>query len=108
MRRATDRTTLARPSRRPLAWAPGSDIHGSAEERLTYRVAEVERMLGVSQRTLWKWIRDGRLGSRKVGGARLVPAQALAALLHGHQVTAVPGARTADPEADRIAREMLG
>ncbi len=37
------------------------------------RAGEVSAELGVSERTVRRWIADGTLPSVKIGGARLVP-----------------------------------
>ncbi|GJD66570.1 helix-turn-helix domain-containing protein [Methylobacterium frigidaeris] len=43
-----------------------------APERLTYRVEEVAEIMGVSQTTVWMWIREGSLAARKVSRIRLI------------------------------------
>ena len=70
-------------------------------ERLTYRVREVAEMLGIHERTAWRWLREGRLKRVKVGGATLIPADEV-----GRRIR--PQSSAADPEVDRTAREMLG
>jgi excisionase family DNA binding protein len=36
------------------------------------RAADIARLLGISLRTVRRWIADGTLASTKIGGARLV------------------------------------
>jgi excisionase family DNA binding protein len=38
---------------------------------------------GVSRTLIYEWIKSGRLASVKLGGARLIPVDALEALLSG-------------------------
>ena len=44
-------------------------------------VRQTAEALNVSQPTIWIWIREGHLPSVKIGGRRLIPVHALAALL---------------------------
>ncbi len=83
---------------------PGTALRQQPAERLTYRVPEVAEKLGIHERTVWRWLREGRLNGVKVGGARLVPADELERLIR--PVAAQP-ATAPDPEIDRVAREML-
>lgn len=46
--------------------------------KLAYRPAEAAAALGVSPRTLQRWMRSGRIASRREGGVRLIPAAELA------------------------------
>lgn len=65
---------------------------------------EIAQMLGVHDRTVWQWIRTGRLKPVKVGGATLVPVDQVTGLLR----SAEPAAPAAgDAKIDRMAREML-
>ena len=50
-------------------------------ERLAVSVEEAADALGVGRSTLFELIRDGRLGSIKVGKRRLVPTDELKAFL---------------------------
>ncbi len=61
-------------------------------------------MLGIHERTAWRWRREGRLKCVKVGHATLVPAAEVARLIHP---VPVQTATAPDPEVDRVAREML-
>ncbi len=45
------------------------------------RAGEIARMLGLSERTIRRWIADGILPSRRLGGARLVARDELDRLL---------------------------
>ncbi len=70
-------------------------------DRLVYRVREVAEILGMAERTVWRWLREGRLKRVKVGGATLIPADEVGRLIRCES-------SAADPEVDRTAREMLG
>ncbi len=83
---------------------PGTALRRQPSERLTYRVREVAEMLGIHERTTWRWLREGRLERVKVGGATLVPADEVARLI---RPTASQPVTASDPEVDRVAREML-
>ncbi len=83
---------------------PGTALRRQLVERVTYRVREVAEMLGIHERTVWRWLREGRMRSVKVGGATLVPAAEVARLIHP---VPAPTATAPDPEVDRVAREML-
>jgi excisionase family DNA binding protein len=52
---------IARPSSPPQA-------------RLYYRAKEAAQLLGLSLRTIYEGIYEGRIPSRKIGNARLIPA----------------------------------
>ncbi len=73
-------------------------------ERLAYRARELAEALGVHERTVWRWIAEGRLAPVKVGGATLIPADQVAQRVPG---AAPQPSRASDPEVDRVAREML-
>ncbi len=73
-------------------------------ERLAYRARELAEALGDHERTVWRWIAEGRLEPVKVGGATLIPADPVAQLVHG---AAPQPLRESDPEIERVAREML-
>ncbi len=49
--------------------------------RTHFRVNEIIDLLGVSERTVRRWITDGTLSSVKIGGTRLVPQRELDRLL---------------------------
>ena len=51
--------------------------------RLTYRVEEVGKLLGVPKPTLYRWIREGCLPATQVGRVLLIPVQAVQDLLNG-------------------------
>jgi excisionase family DNA binding protein len=50
-------------------------------EQLMYRPAEAARMLGMGRTVIFALIKSGRLRSLKVGGARLITADALRAFV---------------------------
>jgi excisionase family DNA binding protein len=50
-------------------------------ERLAYRPAEAAKTLGVSRRKLYNLMNEGKLRSVKSGNARMIPREALMALL---------------------------
>ena len=49
--------------------------------RLTYRVDEVSRLLGVPKATIYRWISDGNLPAAHFGRVLLVPVEAIDRLL---------------------------
>ena len=49
--------------------------------RLFYRPAEVALLLGVTRQTVHNYIRAGELPSAKIGNTRLIPQEAVTALL---------------------------
>ena len=88
-----------RPSLRPRTAA-----RRAPPPRLAYRAREVAQMLGVNDRTVWTWLREGRLTRLKVGGATFIAADQVLGLLGRAQPEPPP----ADGEdVDRMAREML-
>ncbi len=98
----------ARPSRKPAPRRPRLSTPVRPEtpprcqpERLTYRVREVAEILGIAERTVWRWLREGRLKRVKVGGATLIPADEVERLIRCESTAA-------NPDVDRTAREMLG
>ncbi len=52
-------------------------------ERRALRPKEAAKAYGVGRVTLYEWMKSGRLASVKLGGARLIPVDALEALLSG-------------------------
>ena len=92
----------ATPHRPPLR--PRTAARRAPPDRLAYRAREVAEMLGVNERTVRTWLREGRLTRLKVGGATFVAADQVQALLgRSAPEPAPPG----DPDVDRMAREML-
>lgn len=53
------------------------------QEYNVYTLKEVEEILSVTQRTLYTWIKDGRLKATKVGRQYRVTKEALDELLKG-------------------------
>lgn len=51
-------------------------------EKLAFTVLEAEHVSGLSRTNLYQLMANGKLKSVKVGGRRLVPAEALRELLH--------------------------
>jgi excisionase family DNA binding protein len=52
-------------------------------ERHALRPKHAARVYGVSRTLIYEWMKSGRLVSVKLGGARLIPVDALEALLTG-------------------------
>ena len=50
-------------------------------ERRALRPKQASDAYGVGRVTLYKWMKSGKLASIKIGGARLIPVDALEALL---------------------------
>jgi hypothetical protein len=73
----------------------------------TLTVARTAQALGVSERTVWRYLKSGRLPGETVGepGAQrtLIPAEAVRALQDGR---AGPGAEALRAERDRLASEL--
>jgi excisionase family DNA binding protein len=59
-----------------------SQFQGSVERR-ALRPKHAASMYGISRTLIYEWIKSGRLASVKLGGARLIPVDALEALLAG-------------------------
>ena len=53
----------------------------SSKPRLTYRVNEVSRMLGVPRTTVYRWVAEGSLPATQVGRILLIPVDAIERLL---------------------------
>jgi len=60
--------TPLQPQTRPRS-EPGLAL---APERLTYRVEEVAEIMGATDSTVWKWLREGGLPSRLINRVRLI------------------------------------
>jgi excisionase family DNA binding protein len=54
-----------------------------AVERRALSICEAAQTCGLSRATLYRLIADGKLSTLKIGARRLVPVQALEALLSG-------------------------
>ncbi|MEC9065709.1 MAG: helix-turn-helix domain-containing protein [Pseudomonadota bacterium] len=52
-------------------------------EPLSYRVNDAARALGVSRRTVERWIEGGTLRATKVGRMTLIPAASVRAVVDG-------------------------
>lgn len=57
------------------------------EEIKLYTSKEVAEMLGILPRTVWTYIKDGRLKARKVGRAWKIPAESLKEFFDGELKT---------------------
>jgi excisionase family DNA binding protein len=56
--------------------------HGTDQKR-ALRVNEVAALYGISRSTIYKIMSDGRLRTVKIGGRRLIPRDAIEALISG-------------------------
>jgi excisionase family DNA binding protein len=52
-------------------------------ERRALRPKHAASVYGVSRTLIYEWMKSGKLASVKLGGARLIPVDALEALLTG-------------------------
>jgi excisionase family DNA binding protein len=55
------------------------------ENKITLRLDEAQAVSGLSRSTLYELIKSGRLRAVKVAGRRLIPREALEALLLGDE-----------------------
>lgn len=55
-----------------------------AVEPLALRPRDAARVLGVCTRTLYSWVREGRIRPLKIGGTVLYPVETLRAFLSKH------------------------
>ncbi len=69
-----------------LAYAPRSKHGGSGLQLLT--VSQAATLLGIGQSTVHQMIRDGRLGSCKIGNSRRIPLSGIESFISG-----LPGRR---------------
>jgi hypothetical protein len=46
-------------------------------EKLVYRPAEAQAALGIRNTKFWALVKEGKLETRKLGGATVVPAESL-------------------------------
>lgn len=51
-------------------------------ERMAYRVEEAAAVIGVSKRTIYKAVAEGRISSKRIGQCVVIPAEALKAWLN--------------------------
>ncbi len=63
--------------------------------RLAYRPQEAANMLGVSRSTIYQMVAEGRLVSRKLGAATVIPYVELQRLLDGTSLSAAAKAAQA-------------
>ncbi len=59
----------------------GMSHQGSQIGRRALRAKEAAKAYGVSRTLLYMWMKEGRLASVKLGGARLIAVDALEALI---------------------------
>lgn len=64
-------------------------------------VAQAAETLGVSERTVWRYLKSGRLPGVTVG-----PVGAQRTLIPAERVAALRAARSGDPEADALRSEL--
>ena len=57
--------------------------NSNQDERRAFHVKDAAKAYGWSRSTLYKLMKDGTLKSVRVGGRRLIPRDALEALLNG-------------------------
>ena len=55
------------------------------QETRAFGVKDAAKTYGVSRTTIYAWMKSGTLRTVKIGGRRLVPRDALEALLSGDQ-----------------------
>jgi excisionase family DNA binding protein len=55
----------------------------ASADRRALRPKQAARIYGVSRTLIYDWMKSGQLASVKLGGARLIPVDALEALLSG-------------------------
>jgi excisionase family DNA binding protein len=53
------------------------------EERLSYTLPEVARMMGLSNNVIRHYIKVGKIHAMKIGGKYIIPAKELNELLRG-------------------------
>lgn len=58
-------------------------------EPIAYRVAEASKAVGLSRSRIYELIADGTLEARKIGGATVIPAASLRALVADAPLKAV-------------------
>ena len=51
-----------------------------------YDLEETAQLLGVTVRTAWQYIRDGKIPANKIGGKYLISEQTILAYYHGAQM----------------------
>jgi len=52
-------------------------------DKLVYRPAEAQAALGIKNTLFWQLVKEGKLETRKIGSATVVPADSLKAFLAG-------------------------
>lgn len=58
-------------------------VRTDKDSRRALRPRHAAEIYGVSRTLIYEWMKAGRLASVKLGGARLIPVDALEALLAG-------------------------
>ncbi len=74
---------MKRPAEKKRADRPDNAIQSEAPtaQRLSYRIAELPAVTGISQSTVKRLIAAGKLEKVKVGGMTLITAESVRALL---------------------------
>jgi len=57
------------------------DVKENSVERISYSVVEAAAKIGISSRTLWSLIRQGQIGTFRIGTRVLIPADVLRAFI---------------------------
>jgi len=50
-------------------------------EKMLYRPAEAQAVLGIRNTRFWQFVKEGKLETRKIGAATVVPAESLKAFV---------------------------
>jgi excisionase family DNA binding protein len=81
-----------------------SDVQPVVVDRLAFRPKEAADALGISVRTLRKWMRDERLPYLKLDGAVLIPRRTLLQWM----AERVESSRESDELVGEILRDLTG
>lgn len=71
-------------------------------------IGETARLLGVSERTIRRWLREGRLTGYRVGGRVRVPARALREAARPYSTDMTEGRRAPSQDADPLIAWLFG
>jgi excisionase family DNA binding protein len=63
--------------------SPLFEITPIPADQIVLSVAEAERIAGISHTTLFKWLNDGRVRSKKIGRRRVIERASLVEFLTG-------------------------
>lgn len=78
----------------------GGGVTTSTESTHTFTVAEASQLLGVSERTIWRYLKSGRLEGETVG-----PSGSQRTLIARHSVDDLRAERGRDPEVEVLRAE---